>query len=61
MLEHLTTFLQEDLNLTAEQMHLAVSRIQATPSELPILLWQYGLVDLGQLDQIFDWLERTMM
>ncbi len=25
--------------------------------ELPMLLWQYGLVSLEQLQQIFDWLE----
>lgn len=26
---------------------------------LPIVLWQYGLVTLEQLDQIFDWLETS--
>ena len=25
---------------------------------LPMILWQYGFVSLGQLNQIFDWLER---
>jgi len=58
MLENLTTFLLEDLNLTAEQIHLAVRHIQQAPHELPMILWQYGLVDIGQLEQIFDWLER---
>jgi Protein of unknown function (DUF2949) len=28
---------------------------------LPIILWQYGLVTLSQLNQIFDWLERRLM
>jgi hypothetical protein len=26
---------------------------------LPMILWQYGLVTLKQLDQIFDWLETV--
>ncbi|CAA9283859.1 hypothetical protein AVDCRST_MAG92-3740, partial [uncultured Coleofasciculus sp.] len=26
------------------------------PNLLPITLWQYGLITLVQLDQVFDWL-----
>jgi len=26
---------------------------------LPMLLWQYGLVTIEQLDRIFDWLETA--
>jgi hypothetical protein len=25
-----------------------------------MILWQYGLISLGQLDKIFDWLEAVM-
>lgn len=32
---------------------------QNSPSLLPIILWQYGLVTLEQLDQILDWLETA--
>lgn len=28
-------------------------------SALPMILWQYGLVTLEQLDKIFDWLETA--
>ncbi|MCG9889715.1 MAG: DUF2949 domain-containing protein [Thermosynechococcaceae cyanobacterium MS004] len=28
-------------------------------TELPIVLWNYGLIDLEKVDKIFDWLERT--
>ncbi len=30
-----------------------------TPNLLPIVLWQYGLVTLDELDRIFDWLETA--
>jgi hypothetical protein len=26
---------------------------------LPMVLWQYGLLTLEQLDRLFDWLERA--
>jgi hypothetical protein len=26
---------------------------------LPMVLWQYGLVTLDQLDKIFDWLSEA--
>ncbi|MBF1999565.1 MAG: DUF2949 domain-containing protein [Synechococcales cyanobacterium C42_A2020_086] len=29
------------------------------PSLLPVVLWQYGLITIEQLDQTFDWLESA--
>jgi hypothetical protein len=58
MLEKFIAFLIDDLNLTTDQIHLAVRQIQQAPSELPMLLWQYGLVDIEQLVQMLDWLDR---
>ncbi|MFM7560795.1 DUF2949 domain-containing protein, partial [Cylindrospermopsis raciborskii] len=26
----------------------------------PMLLWQYGLIDLQQLEKIFDWLAENV-
>lgn len=31
----------------------------ADSSCLPMILWQYGLVSLEQLDKIFDWLKTA--
>ncbi|MEM8777667.1 MAG: DUF2949 domain-containing protein [Cyanobacteria bacterium P01_G01_bin.49] len=59
MLERLVFFLQNDLEIPAEQVHLALRNTQAIPSQLPIQLWKYGLINLGQLEQIFDWLETV--
>ncbi len=52
-------FLQEDLAIPASDLQLALRHPEQTPSSLPIILWQYGLVTLSQLDQIFDWLQRS--
>jgi len=60
MIENLIQFLQQDLGVSVAQLELAQRRIQETPEQLPMILWQYGLISLGQLEQIFDWLEAVM-
>ena len=60
MTEKFVQFLQQDLGVSVEQIELAQRHIQETPDQLPMILWQYGLISLGQLDQIFDWLEAVM-
>lgn len=59
MSEKLITFLKDEFNLTSEQIRLALKKVQQYPNQLPIALWQYGLINLGQLDQILDWLETV--
>ena len=60
MTEKFVQFLQQDLGVSVEQIELAQRHIQETPDQLPMILWQYGLISLGQLDKIFDWLETVM-
>jgi hypothetical protein len=60
MTEKFVQFLQQDLGVSVAQLELAQRHIQETPDQLPMMLWQYGLISLGQLDQIFDWLEAVM-
>jgi hypothetical protein len=60
MTEKFTKFLQQDLGVSSAQIELAQRHIQETPYQMPMTLWQYGLISLGQLDKIFDWLETTM-
>jgi hypothetical protein len=52
----LIRFLEEDWKLPTAAIMLALKQSQQIPSFLPITLWQYGLITLIQLDQIFDWL-----
>ena len=60
MIENLIQFLQQDVGVSVAQLELAQRHIQETPEQLPMILWQYGLISLGQLDKIFDWLETVM-
>jgi hypothetical protein len=52
----LIRFLKEELQLPTDSITLALKHSEQIPSLLPITLWQYGLITLVQLDQIFDWL-----
>lgn len=54
----LIEFLQRDLALPRSAIQLALRRGQPQQDPLPMVLWQYGLVTLAQLEQIFDWLEK---
>ena len=61
-------FLKEELAISqasiavAERAGTNSERPQIAPdtSSLPMILWQYGLVSLEQLDKIFDWLETAI-
>jgi len=55
----LVNFLQEDLAIPATWIALAQRRGEQDPSLLPMILWQYGLVTLSELVQVFDWLETV--
>ncbi|ACK70553.1 hypothetical protein PCC7424_2126 [Gloeothece citriformis PCC 7424] len=56
-------FLQEDLFLSTDE--LAVVRNQqhsvTSVTNLPMLLWQYGLVSLEQLQRVLDWLDHQTL
>jgi hypothetical protein len=59
MMSHpLVRFLKDELALPQDSIALAVQHAEQTPSLLPMILWQYGLITLAQLEQIFDWLEQ---
>lgn len=62
----LIRFLQEDLAISPASIEVA-ERVGGKgeqrsqyhdPNSLTMLLWQYGLVSLEQLDKIFDWLAK---
>jgi hypothetical protein len=52
-------FLQEDLSLSNASIALALRYREQNPGPLPMILWQYGLVTLEQLDRIYNWLESA--
>ena len=62
----LIRFLQEELAISPASIAVA-ERVGGNeqpqrdrdPNSLPVLLWQYSLVTLEQLDKIFDWLAKA--
>ncbi|MBE9007836.1 DUF2949 domain-containing protein [Fortiea sp. LEGE XX443] len=52
-------FLQEDLSISTASLAVALRHREQDPGPLPMILWQYGLVTMEQLEQIYDWLETV--
>ncbi|HEY9596268.1 MAG TPA: DUF2949 domain-containing protein [Cyanophyceae cyanobacterium] len=55
----LINFLQEKLTISKSSIAVALRRRQQDSEPLPIILWQYGLVSIEQLERIFDWEEKA--
>jgi Protein of unknown function (DUF2949) len=53
--KRLIHFLKEQLALSPAAIAMAVRLGQQNPGPLPMILWQYGLISLEQLEQILDW------
>ncbi|HEY9878241.1 MAG TPA: DUF2949 domain-containing protein [Leptolyngbyaceae cyanobacterium] len=58
-LNQLIDFLRETLAVPADHIALGLRQVENSPNLLPMALWQYGLVSLDQLNQIFDWMEQA--
>lgn len=54
-------FLQEDLAIPTANIQLALQHPEENSVFLPIILRQYGLITLNQLNSIFDWLEQNIL
>ncbi|XFA71830.1 DUF2949 domain-containing protein [Thermosynechococcaceae cyanobacterium Okahandja] len=55
----LLQYLERDLALPPESIAMALRQWQQQQGSLPIILWQYGLISLEQLDGLFEWLDKT--
>ena len=55
----LIDFLQNELAIPADAVNLALRHREQSPSILPMILWQYGLITLEQMERIFDWLDNS--
>lgn len=54
----LIQFLKDELAIPAASIAVALKQGQDS-NMLPMVLWQYGLITLEQLDKIFDWMETA--
>jgi Protein of unknown function (DUF2949) len=52
----LIAYLQQDLGLSDAALALVSRQQQPTVTELPIVLWNLGLIDLEEVERTFDWL-----
>ncbi len=52
----LIQFLQHDLALSDQAITIALKHPDREIAPLQMILWQYGLITIEQLNQIFDWL-----
>lgn len=59
MLEKLIDFMRLELGISDRAIALAKRSATSEPNILPIVLWQYGILDREQLDRVFDWLETV--
>jgi Protein of unknown function (DUF2949) len=53
----LIQFLHQELAISPTEIEVLRHHPELDYAPLPMLLWQYGLISLNQLAQIFDWLE----
>lgn len=56
----LIKFLKEELAISENAIAVASRHQDFTPNQLPMILWQYGLITLQDLDRIFDWMESSV-
>lgn len=54
----LSNFLQEELALSQDSVAIAERSVKQNYGSLPIVLLQYGLINLNELDRIYDWLDK---
>jgi hypothetical protein len=54
---HLVEFLREELSIAPSSIEMALRQSELDPGPLPMILWQYGLITLEQLERIYDWLD----
>jgi Protein of unknown function (DUF2949) len=54
----LIQFLQDELAVSSAEIDVLLRHPEQDQAPLHMILWQYGLITLQQLTQIFDWLEQ---
>lgn len=54
-------FLQQKLSISVSEIAVALRQRELEHDPLPMVLWQYGLISIDQLAQIFDWLDEQFL
>jgi Protein of unknown function (DUF2949) len=56
---HLLHYLMQNMGLSEAALAIATRQQQPITTKLPIVLWNYGLITLEQLGEIFDWMAEA--
>lgn len=57
----LTQFLQDELKIAPAAIEMAQRLGRQQLGSMPMILWQYGVLSLSQLEQTWDWLEKSTL
>jgi hypothetical protein len=55
----LIQFLTDELAVSPDAIAIGLQHSDQIDSLLPIVLWQYGLINLTELEKTFDWLAAS--
>ena len=50
----LTNFLKKDIGLSESAINLGIKLSKKNNASLPITLWSYGLINIDELDKIYN-------
>ncbi len=53
-------FLQQEMELSRDDLAVVFNNQRQPGDPIPMLLWQYGLISLNQLQTIWDWLDAQV-
>jgi hypothetical protein len=54
----LVDYIRRDIGLSDDALALGVRHAVQEQAPLPVTLWRFGLLSLGQLEQVYDWQEK---
>ncbi|WP_299407132.1 DUF2949 domain-containing protein [Acaryochloris sp. IP29b_bin.148] len=57
--QKLIEFLTQDLGISTASIDIALKSCHQQQGPLPVILWQYGLITLEQLNEVFHWAETS--
>lgn len=53
-------FLQQEMDLSGDDLAVVINNQRQPGDPIPMLLWQYGLISVAQLQRIWDWLDAQI-
>lgn len=55
----LIQFLKDELAMSPDSLAIAQRASEQNLGPIPMVLWQYGLITIEELERIYDWLEAV--